>query len=224
MYIFFLLIITILLFKTLFNVFGFTNTKNVNDKDEAIKNFLNNIVNNSDNTKENTNNNNNINNIKYFENIYNNHINKIKNVTDNTDKTDIKQVFIFDEELFLKLSEKAITMILNSFSENRLDILKQLMTNNMYLIFEKNVLENQKNNMFYKTVLVSIKDKNIIEKDIKDNSGTIKLSLKMQQINYIEDKNGDIISGSKDRINEVNEIWVFVKNIDNNSWLLSSIE
>lgn len=217
MYIIFLLIITLFLFKMLFNTFGFTTMQDANKRDEAIKKFIKNVSYKEDtNTKETQHKDKNEDDLQFFKNIYNNYADKKEETQ--------KQEDTFDEAKFLKLSEKAIVAILNSFSNNNLEELKNLLSNKMFVTFEKNILENQQNNMFCKTVIVSINEKTILEKVISDCFSSIKLSLKMQQINYIEDNNNEVISGSKDKVNNIDEIWTFVKTNESKYWLLDSIE
>lgn len=217
MYIIFLLIITLFLFKMLFNTFGFTTMQDANKRDEAIKKFIKNVSYKEDtNTKETQHKDKNEDDLQFFKNIYNNYADKKEETQ--------KQEDTFDEAKFLKLSEKAIVAILNSFSNNNLEELKNLLSNKMFVTFEKNILENQQNNMFCKTVIVSINEKTILEKVISDCFSSIKLSLKMQQINYIEDNNNEVISGSKDKVNNIDEIWTFVKTNESKYWLLGSIE
>ena len=217
MYIIFLLIITLFLFKMLFNTFGFTTMQDANKRDEAIKKFIKNVSYKEDtNTKETQHKDKNEDDLQFFKNIYSNYADKKEETQ--------KQEDTFDEAKFLKLSEKAIVAILNSFSNNNLEELKNLLSNKMFVTFEKNILENQQNNMFCKTVIVSINEKTILEKVISDCFSSIKLSLKMQQINYIEDNNNEVISGSKDKVNNIDEIWTFVKTNESKYWLLDSIE
>lgn len=219
MYTIFLLVITLVLFKMLFNTFGFTTTQDVNKRDEAIKQFIKNASykeNINKNEKEAENKSKNENDLQFFKNIYNNYTNKKEETQ--------KQENTFDEAKFLKLSEKAVVAILNSFSNNNLEELKSLLSNKIFTVFEKNILNNQQNNMFCKTVIVSINEKIILEKTISDCFSSVKLSLKMQQINYIEDNNKEVISGSKDKVNNINEVWTFTKTNENKYWLLDSIE
>lgn len=201
----------------LFNTFGFTTMQDANKRDEAIKKFIKNVSYKEDtNTKETQHKDKNEDDLQFFKNIYNNYADKKEETQ--------KQEDTFDEAKFLKLSEKAIVAILNSFSNNNLEELKNLLSNKMFVTFEKNILENQQNNMFCKTVIVSINEKTILEKVISDCFSSIKLSLKMQQINYIEDNNNEVISGSKDKVNNIDEIWTFVKTNESKYWLLDSIE
>ena len=215
MYIVFLLILTVILFKTLFSTFGFTTMQDINKRDEAIKKFIGNM---STDSKSKENKQSKEEDIIFFKDIYKNYTEK----QEETKKQD--NVTVFDEQKFLKLSEKAVVAILNSFSTNKLEELKELLTPKMFEVFEKNILENQKQDMFCKTVIVSVNEKNILEKVISDCFSSVKLSLKMQQINYIENTKGEVISGSKDIVNDIKEVWTFTKTSNDKYWLLDSIE
>ena len=114
--------------------------------------------------------------------------------------------------------------ILDAFSRNDMQTLKELLSPEMYSVFEKNILKNKQNDMFCKTVIVSIVDKKILNKTIGGGYNSISLLVDTQQINYIENSNGEVISGSKNRINKVKEVWNFVKTDNDNYWLLNSIE
>lgn len=221
MYILLLLLLTLLIFKTLFNSFGVTTT---DDRDRAIKDFVKKIS----PTKENTINGEIVNNKKEknklpddiknnLSNIYKNYINKKNNPIEEIAKNKQES---FNKELFLKSSEKAVVSILNYFSEENLNYLKMLLTENMYEIFERQILQNKEKEIKYKTIIISIKNKEIL--DISNCDTKVVLKLAMEQMNYIEDKEGNVIGGSKEKVDNIEEIWTFIKK--DQMWLLDSIK
>ena len=222
MYILLLLLLTLLIFKTLFNSFGVTTT---DDRDRAIKDFVKKIS----PTEENTINGEVVNNKKEknklpddiknnLSNIYKNYINK-KNNNSTEDIIENAQES-FNRELFLKSSEKAVVSILNYFSEENLNYLKMLLTENMYEIFEKQILQNREKEIKYKTIIISIKNKEIL--DVSNCDTKVVLKLEMEQMNYVEDKDGNVINGSREKVDNIEEIWTFVKK--DQMWLLDSIK
>ena len=220
MYILLLLLLTLLIFKTLFSNFGVTTN---DDKDRAIKDFVKKISTNNAIDGEVVNNQKTEKTTKLPEdiknnlsNMYNNYINNKKTVehgTENKPET-------FNRDLFLKSSEKAVVSILNYFSEENLDYLKMLLTEDMYKIFERQILQNKEKEIKYKTVIISIKNKEIL--DVLNYDTKVILKLNMEQVNYVEDKDGNVISGSKDKIDNIEETWTFIKK--DQMWLLDSIE
>ncbi len=205
---------TALIFKILFNNFGFMPNGEDKKKDEAINCFIKNIS--SNNTKS-TQSVINPNNKKFFENIYENYTNRIKNISNKNNKKEE-----FNEELFKKTAEKAAVTILDAFNNKDLKILEQMLTKNMLEIFNKNIKEAEENKINYKTVIVSFDEINILEKNFESNPNYIEMGFKMKQINYAEDNENNVVLGSKDRIDIIIENWTFIKT-NNNYWLLNSI-
>lgn len=236
----FILFLTLcIILKFMFHTFGFLPDKEEKRKDEAISNFISRIDGNSikntvnpDKNKKN-----------FFKNIlenYESYKNKLKNLNNKTNGTnstnnnifntsnetkEIKkdQTDNFEEEIFKKTAEKAVVIILDAFTRKNFLALKDMLTENMYEIFSKNIKEAEEKKYSYKTVIVSFDEVSIVDKNINHNEQSIKLKFKMKQINYIEDENKNIISGSKDKVDIITENWTFIKNPSNGFWLLKSI-
>ena len=89
-------------------------------------------------------------------------------------------------------------------------------------MYKKNIDENVINNRVFKTIVVSFED--VAISSINMNSMNVKVV--MNQINYIQDNNGNFLSGDKSKIVKVVENWEFVKNTDKTSlipWLINNI-
>lgn len=221
MYILLLCLLTLLIFKTLFSSFGVTTN---DDKDRAIKDFVKKI------STDNTVNGEVVSGQKYdnktkklpediknnLTNIYNNYINKKDSKQENVEN----KPGAFNKEYFLKSSEKAAVSILSYFSEENVECLKMLLTDDMYKIFEKQILQNKERGIKYKTVIISIKNKEIL--DISNFDSKVAIKFEMEQVNYIENSEGNVIKGSKDKAENIEEIWTFIKK--EQMWLLDSIK
>ena len=131
----------------------------------------------------------------------------------------------FDENKFLKSAEKVAGMVIDAFSEKRLDVLEKMLTTDLFQIFKKKI-ENSVD-IIYKSVIVAVTDKKIESKILDKKNKEITVRINTDQINYIENTQGEIINGSKDKIVKVEELWTFVKdqtkNQENDAWLLKSI-
>ena len=90
----------------------------------------------------------------------------------------------------------------------------------MYEIFEKQILQNREKEIKYKTIIISIKNKEIL--DVSNCDTKVVLKLEMEQMNYVEDKDGNVINGSREKVDNIEEIWTFVKK--DQMWLLDSIK
>ena len=125
---------------------------------------------------------------------------------------------------FITGAKSAFEMILKAFSENDLTILKQLLSNKIYLGFEKSIQHRQNLGQKLVTNLIAIKNVEISKVDISGNDAIIKINFTSKQINYIKDQNGNVIDGSKEDINELTDVWTFKKDLtsENPNWIIFS--
>lgn len=218
----FLLVLVIFVYKLLFSNFGLMSDDDKRKSDAAnnfIKNVNNTATDNSDNKTEKkviT-----IGNTEDFNKIYKNYLNRITN-KQKTPDTKVE----FDENKFLKSAEKAIGIIMDAFSEKRLDVLERMLTKDLFQIFKRKIEENLE--LIYKSVIVAVTEKSIESKVFNKKSRNIVLKITMEQINYVEDVQGELVSGSKSKTFKITEFWTFVQNqskdLVNDEWLLKSIE
>ncbi|MDR1494845.1 MAG: TIM44-like domain-containing protein [Rickettsiales bacterium] len=134
----------------------------------------------------------------------------------------------FDEILFLKLSEALIVAVAEAFSEKRFDLLRNMLTDDLFRAVEEKI-NSREGHVSYKTVVVSFDEKVLEEKQADEYIRTnmvVNMRVLMNQINYMEDQNNNIVYGSKNAIEKVSEIWKFVLDTEGKSqgrWLVKSI-
>lgn len=212
-----LLIAVIFVYKLLFSNFGLTSDEEKRKQNNVANNFIKNVT----NTEPNNNSKKVIvfGDIEEFNKIYKNYINRVSKQKTLQDEDE------FDENKFLKSAEKVVGMVMDAFSEKRLDVLEKMLTTDLFQIFKKKI-ENSVD-IIYKSVIVAVTDKKIESKILDKKNKEITVRINTDQINYIENTQGEIINGSKDKIVKVEELWTFVKdqtkNQENDVWLLKSI-
>ena len=132
----------------------------------------------------------------------------------------------FNEDKFLKGAENAVEMINDSFSNKDLETLKELLTTQVYNNFKKQIDELNNQNRILKSSLISFLSNKIDNIVVKNKNINIEVLLEMEQINFVEDKDGNIIMGSKKKIQKVKEKWTFEKKTGDktNFWLIKNIE
>ena len=111
----------------------------------------------------------------------------------------------FNEDKFLKGAENAVEMINDSFSNKDLETLKELLTTQVYNNFKKQIDELNNQNRILKSSLISFLSNKIDNIVVKNKNINIDVLLEMEQINFVEDKDGNIIMGSKKKIQKVKE-------------------
>lgn len=127
-------------------------------------------------------------------------------------------------DFFITGAKSAFEMTLKAFCENDLAMLKQLLSEKIYLGFEKSIQHRQNLGQKLVTNLISIKNVEIAKVDIAGSEAIIKLKFTSKQINYVQDQNGNLIEGSKEEINELDDIWTFKKDMTstNPNWIIFS--
>lgn len=132
----------------------------------------------------------------------------------------------FNEDKFLKGAENAVEMINDSFSNKDLETLKELLTTQVYSNFKKQIDELNNQNRILKSSLISFLSNKIDNIVVKNKNINIDVLFEMEQINFVEDKDGNIIMGSKKKIQKVKEKWTFEKKTGDktNFWLIKNIE
>ncbi len=150
----------------------------------------------------------------------------IKNLDDINKKSLIKilKKLNFSSRFFIEGSKSAFQSILKAFAEDQLESVKFLISDKIYQGFSK---ANEKRKVQGKTLItniISFDNTKIVGANISGNNASITIEFNSQQINYVCDKEGNLIAGSKDEISQVNDIWTFKKDINstNPNWIVSA--
>lgn len=196
MYILILLLIVVVIFKFLFSNFGNLNERDISERDKILDQ-LSRMMNNGG---------------------QNEIIIKDVSVSDNVN--DRREIDINNE--LINTAKKVVETVNLALSNNDEKVLSELLTKDLFMIFKKNIDENVINNRIFKTIVVSFEDVAIS----RINVNSMNVRVVMNQINYIQDSNGNFLSGDKSKIVKVVENWEFVKNTDNTGlvpWLINNI-
>jgi predicted lipid-binding transport protein (Tim44 family) len=131
----------------------------------------------------------------------------------------------FKEETFLKGAQAAYEMIVNAFAAADKKTLKDLTSPEVYKSFV-GVLDERKNKKYVNQfTFIGIKKAKIEKVDKKDSFYTVKTRFVSEIISCIKDANNNIIEGSTEEIQTVNDVWSFSRdlNSDDPTWNLTEI-
>ena len=131
----------------------------------------------------------------------------------------------FKEDTFSKGAQAAYEMIVNAFASADKKTLKDLTSPDVYKSFVA-VLDDRKNKkLLNQFTFIGIKKAKIENIDKKDSFYTVKTRFVSEIISCVKDANNNIIEGSSDEIQTVNDVWCFSKdlNSDDPTWLLTEI-
>jgi predicted lipid-binding transport protein (Tim44 family) len=131
----------------------------------------------------------------------------------------------FKEDTFLKGAQAAYEMIVNAFAAADKKTLKDLTSPEVYKSFV-GVLDERKNKKYVNQfTFIGIKKAKIENVDKKDSFYTVKTRFVSEIISCIKDANNNIIEGSPEEIQTVNDVWSFSRdlNSDDPTWNLTEI-
>ena len=123
-------------------------------------------------------------------------------------------------------AEKAFEIIISSFVKGDKKAISSLTTKEMSNKFFAELESLKKLNRNIDINIVAI-IRNVID-TVEINKNIVKISVKLtsEQITVVTDKNDKVVSGNKDHIEEIDDVWTFEKDIKskNNIWMLSNTE
>ncbi len=128
----------------------------------------------------------------------------------------------FTAENFIFGAKKAFEIILKAFSSGDKATLQPLLSEEVYNNFAGEIDKREHEHLIEETTLVAILSTNI--KNIILNKKYVKVAVQIvsEQINIMRDKQGKIISGNPSRVDKVEELWVFGRDLasSNPNWKL----
>jgi predicted lipid-binding transport protein (Tim44 family) len=137
---------------------------------------------------------------------------------------EILQSCNISEEFLINGVKSAFEMILKAFVSADFETLEFLLSKKIYHGFESAIKQRQAKDLTLVTNLISIEKAEIISAMIIENFASVVVRIISKQINYITDKNGQLVEGRKDAIIELTDVWTFKKEITsvNPNWVVSA--
>jgi len=131
----------------------------------------------------------------------------------------------FKEDTFLKGAQAAYEIIVNAFATADKKTLKDLTSPEVYKSFI-DVLDERKNKKYVNQfTFIGIKKAKIENVDKKNSFYTVKTRFVSEIISCIKDSNNNIIEGSPEEIQTVNDVWSFSRDLNSEdpTWHLTKI-
>ncbi|WP_353288862.1 Tim44/TimA family putative adaptor protein [Wolbachia endosymbiont (group A) of Pogonocherus hispidulus] len=157
-------------------------------------------------------------------------VENIESYIDSNDENSIKVTYEqilkknkdFSISHFIEGSSIAFELIIKYFNQGNLSQLKPLLDKDLYDNFAEKIKHRKE---VHESIIVSIVSQKILEIKLVKNTVFIAVYFLSEQINFVKNNEGDIISGSTSTINKVEDVWQFKKNVNSSdpSWLLVSI-
>lgn len=119
----------------------------------------------------------------------------------------------FAPDEFLNGARIAYEMVITAFSKGDRDTLKMLLSDPIYKQFETSLKEAETSGQRPETTLIAIKQANLADAKLKGNTATITVDFLSEQVHVLRDGEGTIIEGDPSREEQVEDRWVFTRNL-----------
>ena len=132
--------------------------------------------------------------------------------------------FAVDE--FIEGAKKAFEFIINKYSDENIKPLKNLLSADIFKMFDKQINSRAKKNENLDVNIIGIKEAKIENVSIKSSVASIKVKFSSEQVQVIKNDKGKIISGDGNQILSIVESWFFSKDLKRKdpNWILEKIE
>ena len=130
----------------------------------------------------------------------------------------------FNPMEFIQGAEAAFEMILTAYAKGDVVALKQLLTSDIYKLFQQNIKEREKKGERLELTILAINTIKIIEADIRNKEFIITLEFETEQNSVTYDKNDKVIAGDPKDNDMLKDVWSLTKplNSNNPNWYLAA--
>ena len=131
----------------------------------------------------------------------------------------------FKEETFLKGAQAAYEMIVNAFAAADKKTLKDLVSPEIYKNFADVLDQRKAKKYFNQFTFIGIKKAKIEKIDKNESFYTVKTRFESEIISCVKDASNNVIEGSSEEIQTVNDVWSFSRNLNSEdpTWYLTKI-
>ena len=141
-----------------------------------------------------------------------------------TDKV-LTKIPNFNRNKFLDSAKKAFEMIVSSFSQGDTETLEMLVSKDLAKKFKQVIEQRQAEGITAETDIIGFDEAEITHAQISpDDTITITVKFISEQVNILKNKEGEVIEGDEQYIQNITDIWTFEKALTSTSpnWLLTS--
>lgn len=141
-----------------------------------------------------------------------------------TDKT-LKEIPNFNKESFLTSAKKAFELIVTSFAKGDTQTLEMLVNSKLYKKFQEIINKRADEGITSETDFIGFDSAEITHAEIsKNNIAKITVKFISEQVNLLRNKEGEVIEGDEQYIQNITDVWTFERALTSTSpnWLLAS--
>lgn len=120
----------------------------------------------------------------------------------------------FDTAEFIGGAKGAYEMIVTAFAKGDVAMLRTLLGDEVYRSFAGAIEQRQASQETQETTLVSIKEADVVDADLTGGRmAEVTIRFVSELISVTRDKNGEVVAGNPNAIEETTDIWTFARNV-----------
>lgn len=123
----------------------------------------------------------------------------------------------FAPEEFLAGARMAYEMVLTAYSKRDRDTLRELLSPELFVSFDRGMSQEENDGRLTDTTLVAIEKATIGQATLAGSKATLTVDFVSEQIHLIRDPQGVILEGDPSAQNKVEDRWVFTRDMKSNS-------
>lgn len=127
---------------------------------------------------------------------------------------------------FMGGAKAAFEMILEAYSHEERDVLKDLLSDDVFAAFDKEITAREKKGLDMDVTLIAMLSAELTGASVRANKAKLTVDFKTEQARIIKDTEGNIIEGNLSDIEVVEDSWVFERNLksSNPNWMVVDTE
>jgi predicted lipid-binding transport protein (Tim44 family) len=131
----------------------------------------------------------------------------------------------FNKDEFLLGVEDAVEVVSNFISKKDFESLKQVLSDKLYANFKNQIDELDKKEEVLQSQVIYVRDKKIESLKLEKDVIFVDVLVETDQMNYIENKNKELILGSKKDKSVIKEKWTFRRDVSSKEtfWIVESV-
>jgi len=115
----------------------------------------------------------------------------------------------FNDEDFMVGARVAFEMILNGYASGDTDVLRPLLSNEVYSNFAKAIQDREQAGHEMEDTLVGIMSSDLVEIYMEGSVAHVTVKFSSEQVNSVRDENGDVVEGDPNAVLTVTDFWTF---------------
>ncbi len=153
----------------------------------------------------------------------------IEPLEESGDFPDITKIRAFDPMFtiatFTDQAQGAYSVILEAYADGDRDLLKELLTDSVYDVYEGAISNREVNNLTQITDLARLFSAEIVGVSCDGNNGRISVRFEAELASALKDAEGNIVEGDPDSLSRSREVWSFERDFKSKSpnWLLADV-